>query len=352
MKKNIAMLLSLLLCASCEFGSIEVKEEEENKEEQKENPKQEEEIKIPEGAINAIFSINSKGDSVYFSQGNLQYQPSTKTMRFAENQWDYVGHNYYVETGDDEFQTIHMGTVTDSSNEGITSPHYTGWIDLFGWGTSGYNGRNPDMSVLDPLEYLTGGKDIAGTEYDWGVYNPISNGGNKAGMWRTLTRSEWEYIVHGRNTTSGMLYAAGTVNGVHGLLLFPDAWDASVYTINGANETADIYWNINNITLSDWTLKLEPAGVVFLPCGGNRGNVNYPAEESKGGGTGPEGYLPFEGNYYSSSVGGYSAEEPFYNSAYMLYFAFSSNAGSRGTVRTDYGQYTCLGCSVRLVADK
>ncbi|MBO4560833.1 MAG: hypothetical protein J5705_02555 [Bacteroidaceae bacterium] len=345
MRKNITVLLSLLLCVSCEFGGIEVQDEtQENNEEQ--------ETKIPDGAINALFSVNSKGDSVYFSQGNLQYQPSTKTMRFAENQWDYVGHNYKVGIDFYEFETVHMGTVTGSSNEGITNPAYTGWIDLFGWATSGYDGRRPDMSVLDPLEYLTDGKDIAGTDYDWGVYNPISNGGGKAGMWRTLTRSEWEYIIHERSTTSGMLFAAGTVNGVHGLLLFPDSWNASVYTINGANETYDVCWTTNDISLTDWTGKLEPAGVIFLPCAGNRGNVNYPDEESNGGGTGPEGNLPFEGNYYSSSVGGYSADDAFRNSAYILFFAFQSSTGYRGTVRADYGQYSCLGCSVRLVADK
>lgn len=70
----------------------------------------------PEGGINALFTIIEDGDKVYFSQGNLQYQASTNTWRFAEHQWDYVG----------------------EGNNNI-SPNYNGWIDLFGWGTSGYN---------------------------------------------------------------------------------------------------------------------------------------------------------------------------------------------------------------------
>ena len=45
----------------------------------------------PQGAIDGLFTINSNGDQVYFSQGNLQYQASTNTWRFATNQWDYVG---------------------------------------------------------------------------------------------------------------------------------------------------------------------------------------------------------------------------------------------------------------------
>lgn len=44
----------------------------------------------PVGAINGLFSVSAT-QQVYFSQGNLQYQASTNTWRFAENQWDYVG---------------------------------------------------------------------------------------------------------------------------------------------------------------------------------------------------------------------------------------------------------------------
>ena len=47
---------------------------------------------VPTGAINGLFSV-SENSQVYFSQGNLQYQASTHTWRFAENQWDYVGNN-------------------------------------------------------------------------------------------------------------------------------------------------------------------------------------------------------------------------------------------------------------------
>lgn len=39
----------------------------------------------PDGVINALFSVSST-QKVYFSKGNLQYQASTKTWRFAENQ--------------------------------------------------------------------------------------------------------------------------------------------------------------------------------------------------------------------------------------------------------------------------
>lgn len=45
---------------------------------------------VPEGAINGLFSV-SPSKKVYFSQGNLQYQASSNTWRFAEHQWNCVG---------------------------------------------------------------------------------------------------------------------------------------------------------------------------------------------------------------------------------------------------------------------
>ena len=45
---------------------------------------------IPEGCLPGLFSV-SETQQVYFSRGNLQYQASTNTWRFAEHQYDYVG---------------------------------------------------------------------------------------------------------------------------------------------------------------------------------------------------------------------------------------------------------------------
>ena len=45
---------------------------------------------IPAGALAGLFSI-SPSQQVRFSQGNLQYQASTNTWRFAANQWDCIG---------------------------------------------------------------------------------------------------------------------------------------------------------------------------------------------------------------------------------------------------------------------
>lgn len=215
-----------------------------------------------EGALNGLFSINNKGDKVVFSQGNLQYQASTNTWRFAENQYDMVG--------------------SDNINAGST---YGGWIDLFGWGTSGYNntandpyavnyqpwatsyalvssdynyyGYGPSINQIEPN--LTG----TSANYDWGVYNAISNGGNTAGEWRTLTSEEWYYIFYTRSQAKN-LRSLATVCGVHGYVLLPDD-----FTMPGG-----LSWNIKPYEWEDNTYDslawsdMEAAGAVFLPAAG------------------------------------------------------------------------------------
>ena len=299
-----------------------------------------------EGAVNGIFSVNPFGGSVKFSQGNLQYQASTGTWRFAEHQWDFVGHTY-ADSG-----RYHSGTVRGSSNEGIAAGSKNkGWIDLFGWGTSGYNGKMPYMHSINPADYGTGAfQDIDGTEYDWGVYNAISNGGNQAGLWRTLSHDEWDYILYTRKTPSNIRFAPGTVSGVHGLILLPDDWSASSYPLKNVNNTDDRGWEnwlVNDISAADWNRRLEPAGAVFLPCAGNRGDVNY-NDGINGGGTGPEGQLPFAGFYWASTIANFFPDDHGNDSAYMLYFSID---GWNGTVNPRYAIWPCIGCSVRLVTD-
>jgi len=207
----------------------------------------------PEGAINGLFTTDAEGGKVYFSQGNLQYQASTDTWRFAENQYDFVGQaNMYI----------------SETNEG--------WIDLFGWATSGHAHGGicyqPWSTGMVGTQYQAYGSATANLEdqtgeADWGC-NPISNGGNEANLWRTLTKDEWVYVFNTRYTASGIRYAKATVNDVKGVILLPNSWDASIYTLNGANTFTTTY-GANVISESDWST-LEAAGVVFLPAAGQR----------------------------------------------------------------------------------
>ena len=189
-----------------------------------------------EGALRGRFAISAT-DTVAFSRGNLQYQPSTSTWRFAENQWNFVG------TANGRIRHYQYST------EGWVWT-YKGWLDLFGWGT----GNNPTASTSTNSNY--------GSFTDWGR-NAISNGGKKANLWRTLTKDEWDYLFRGRENAAS-LYANGTVSGVNGSILLPDNWvipaDLHFKPSNSTDSTAAP----NNYTADEWMF-MEMAGAVFLP---------------------------------------------------------------------------------------
>jgi hypothetical protein len=185
----------------------------------------------PEG----FWVSNSK--QIVFSQGNLQYQPSTKTWKFAEHQYDIIGEN----------------------NKNVINDYQSSeWMDLFPWGTSGY--VYSPIGIIEWREnwgFVTSpmyNGDIAGTNYDWGVYNKISNGGNQAGLWRTLTDAEWTYLYSERPNAKKLKEHA-TVNGIEGLILLPNGWQ----TPDGVTSTSGAKYN-----LSTWK-KMEQAGAIFLP---------------------------------------------------------------------------------------
>ena len=216
---------------------------------------------VPVGGIAGVFSVGPN-KKVYFSRGNLQYKASTNTWRFATNQYDYVG-----------------------NNNANASSSYDGWIDLFGWGTSGYNhGANcyqPWSKSVEYADYYAYGivsLDLSESTgmADWG-YNAISNGGNTENQWRTLTKDEWEYVMKTRpastlNGTANARYAKAVVNGVNGVIVFSDFYThpsgvPQPVSVNIGNSTAG--WNTNIYSASDWNA-IEAQGAIFLPAAGNR----------------------------------------------------------------------------------
>ena len=233
----------------------------------------------PEGSIPALFSI-SETQQVFFSKGNLQYQASTNTWRFAEHQWDYVGGTY---NGQDYGTVYENGVKCDNSQ---ISPAYNGWIDLFGWATSGWDNNN---LYYRPWDTENSGWTVNGYGYgywdgeysnysmtgdyanmDWGVYNAIINGGNEAGLWRTLDVGEWDYVTRYRQNAPYKKSVA-TVNGQRGFILLPDAWvqPEGVEFLGSAGN-----YDINSYDLNEWAI-MENAGAVFFPNAGNRDGVYY-----------------------------------------------------------------------------
>ena len=234
-----------------------------------------------------LFTINEAGDQVYFSQGNLQYQASTNTWRFAEHQWDYVGGIDHA-TGQ-EYGNVFYNSI--KCNNSLLSSTYDGWIDLFGWGTSGWNNGNSYFHPWD-CSYDIGNDNIGygygptdGTHYsfgltgeyansDWGIYNAISNGGNMPSQWRTLTQSEWAYLLESRPTISGVRYAKALVDDIKGVILLPDEWNISIHALSSANDNGLVPFSTNVVTIEEWAV-MEANGAVFLPVGGTRSILSY-----------------------------------------------------------------------------
>ena len=214
--------------------------------------------------------------SVYFSQANLQYRAQGGiggnaveyaesgenvggTWRFAEHQFDYVG--------------------ADNSK---MAWNYDGWIDLFGFGTSGYNHNgkcyqpwststtNSDYYAYSPTSYNKNLEDENGTA-DWGK-NTIYAGGTPTTGWRTLTQTEWSYLINSRTNASKLKGEGKVGNCTPGLILLPDDWDWNKTTLAGLKDkwikdgTSD--WK-NVFSYSEWA-RMEAEGAIFLPAAGYR----------------------------------------------------------------------------------
>ena len=263
------------------------------------------------GVLNGEFSVSAT-KKIRFSQGNLQYNAVTKVWRFAENQCDYIG-NYNAKI----------------------SETYDGWIDQFGWGTSGYNGKMPTMNDNYDFEYVEELKDIAGTNADWGVYNAISNGGNKVGMWRTLAIEEWQYILEGRLNAEA-LNGVACVDGTNGVIILPDGWmqpEGTIFKAGvAAKEGKEYYKTINDLTFEQWKL-FEDAGAVFLPAAGYRWCPNEIM------------YVNQYGSYWSSTYANYDEKwEDYINAWYVYFHAKEVNCHNYRNLANGY--------SVRLVQDR
>ena len=287
-----------------------------------------------------VFSVSST-DKVVFSLGNLQWTSTGThavagggtadgTWRFAEHQWDYVG---YGKVG-----TVYEGSII--CNNASISSTYTGWIDYFGWGTSGYKGKYPYMTSGNNSDYGDGSSNIAGTNYDWGIYNAIYNPQTEqtdsAGTWRTLTNAEWAYLLGTSGSTRGgtnskwWIYNIVTItdadgtSDVPGLIIYPDGVTAQP---SGLSKTLTKNNATNvNVTKADFD-NLEAMGCVFLPAAGYRSGTSG-------------ANVKLHGNYWSSTN---------YVSGTVYYLVFH-NSGS-GLVEPSHIDPRCWGRSVRLVKD-
>ncbi len=257
------------------------------------------------GALPGIFSVSAT-KKVNFSQGNLQYRPRIKTWRFAVNQYDIAG----------------------SDNNNVYMQAYcSSWVDLFGYGTSGWDGGAgrfmPYETTTNNTEYTeaTDGNDLIDfyANADWGFYNPIINGGNQTALWRTLTYSEWTYLLTQRPNAS-QLQGMATVESTTGYIILPDDWVCPA-GLSFVNTTSSYTVNVYNA--ADWAT-MEAAGAVFLPAAGIR--VSSATSD-----------IGILGNYWTAShVNG--------TTGYSFHIEANQNIMQNSVTYS-------TGCSVRLVRD-
>lgn len=229
---------------------------------------------IGTGALNGVFQIGDES-FVNFSMGNLQYMPSNDLWRFASTQYDYVG-----------------------AANSRADAEYHGWIDLFGWATSGYH--NPaDQYNTHYMPYSIVSRNVSNdnahgygpsvtnvspdlteisSNYDWGMYCPIGNGGNARGQWRTLNDDEWQYLLFSRPNAISKR-AMATVAGVTGVVLLPESWILPVGCYYTAGNNDGFITNI--YSTAEWN-NMELAGAVFLPAAGVRYDTNVTALTQNG----------------------------------------------------------------------
>lgn len=273
-------------------------------------------VAIEKGAIKAAFSI-AEGKQVYFSMGNLQYKASENVWRFAPNQWEVIG----------------------DDNTNIASD-YDGWIDMFGFGTSGWDNGvtsyQPYSTSTKNSDYYVNGvpaNDLTGnfSNADWGIYNKIVNGGNETGLWRTLSNEEWRFLLFNREGASEKRGIAN-VNGVNGLILLPDNWivPEGLFFNSGLEkeESRTLFSTHNCFNLIQWSM-MEKAGAIFLPAESARRGTKVPVVNNDNA---KNAY------YWTSSVG--TTNE---NATY-LYFS------SQYLYTTNYDT-RAIGINVRLVQD-
>ncbi|MBR3075513.1 MAG: hypothetical protein IKH11_07170, partial [Bacteroidales bacterium] len=209
-----------------------------------------------------VFSV-SDTKRIFFSKGNLRATTTDNganwTWSFAENQWTVVGNT--------TANTAINGNGTVSSN---------GTVDMFVWSSTENN-------------YFGIGTSYGNSFRDWGE-NTITNGGNTANYWSTISKAEFDWLIgtsviprpgtncrttNPVNDTGNARYTMARINGNRGIIIFPDYYAGP--TVNDTD--GGIQWGTINdksdfttiCTSAGWST-LEQYGCVFLPAAGQRDN--------------------------------------------------------------------------------
>lgn len=221
----------------------------------------------PDGALSGTFTVSSDGKKVFFSKGNLYW--NNTSFQFESSQLSSAS----------EWNASH--------------------VSHFYWSNDATKACAECYSDPDASQ-----NDVFFTNATYTTPNPTFTANGQTGMWRTLSKDEWEYLLE----NNGSLWT--TIDGVNGLIIFYDGYSGS------RTGLTDI-----------------PKGCAFLPAAGSRNGYSGMIS-----GAGSEGA-------YSSSVAGSSEGDPT-PCAYDLVFGESYTTPQALNYRVRYG------CSVRLVTEK
>lgn len=226
---------------------------------------------------------------VYFSKGNLQYRAKGGLGGDAENTVPSsanVGGTWRFA----DYQSDIRNNANKSANY-----DYPGWIDLFGWATSGNNHNGLSYQPWKSNEYHTQYLAYGGTNYsfeqegqsgmaDWGRANSIYDGETPTNGWRTLSNSEWKCIFDRKGEDEKFLWGKGKIgNCTNGLIILPDnwKWEGAVASFAASWKPGPQNDYKNTYSYSEWKT-MEAAGAVFLPAAGYRDPGTSPSMEGVG----------------------------------------------------------------------
>lgn len=205
------------------------------------------------------FSVSAT-KKVFFTKGNLYWDKSSASYKMESNQYDY--RNFNSKT-DDKAVINGVQTITPANTVGSLF-----WVA----NTDGTNAPYND-SFNTSVTYSTSNYLFTNASADTPNASFIVAG--ETGKYRTLSDSEWSYLL---NTRSGNKFAKAKYKNVNGLLIFPDNYSGTtsgsgIATVNGSTDA----YPSGNITDAVWT-ELENAGAVFLPATGYRdgGQIKQP----------------------------------------------------------------------------
>ena len=292
----------------------------------------------PAGAnVSHSFKVSST-KSVVLAPGNLMALASyagSPAVTATASMWRFGGFLEYIGSGADSGNTLFAQGVAFEDK----------WIDMFTWqGASATNkvhglvratssDNDPDYNGNVENESLyTGCWETNDDNTAQEGYLQIVNGGSY--KWRTLTRDECYYlmtdpsrgaVIGTTNPIEHSKYARITIDGVNGLLIFPDSetniWTDDMGTIpTSINSNEEYTWGADNYTSLNY-VAMYNAGMFFLPAAGSRefGNVigvgtNGDYWSSTGHGTDKVNFLSF----YATSVSGENSQKRYYGRCVRL----------------------------------